>query len=540
METKLFKTIKWLSFSLYLLGTIIILGEAAIPSKQSAAQSNAVGNVIKDFIDGITDTKSELIKVKNIKIKENDEYNNKTIVEGTKFSLTAVIYPSNASNKSVIWESSNNDIVSINSNGEVYLKKAGHATISLISAENEAIFKTITISVSEAPITALEIINNNEEIFVGKTYNLTAKITPFVASYHPIEWSVEDSTILSITKQGTIKGLKEGKTIVKATSLEVTSSIEITVTKDPQADLPKIPLEALTLKNLSDNNEIILNKNLKLKYDIYPTNAYDVNVIWESSDDKVIKVKQDGTIYPVAVGSAKITIRSAVNKSIKSSIVLNVINIYPEKMSIISKLGTTVKVLKVNSSEKLDIKLEGDYTYDTISYSSSEPNVATIDNNGMIVCIKAGKTIIEASIGNNKISFELTIESPSYIKNQTHFLLLVRKGIGHFGAFFCLGLASIFMLLCFLKYLPSAFLLSAVQGFIIAGLSELIQAVTPGRFCTWNDVIIDFSGFICGVCGTIFIILLVKFIIWLIRTIKKERIYDPYALHPKRLSRKRK
>ena len=209
-------------------------------------------------------------------------------------------------------------------------------------------------------------------------------------------------------------------------------------------------------------------------------------------------------------------------------------------MSIISKLGTTVKVLKVNSSEKLDIKLEGDYTYDTISYSSSEPNVATIDNNGMIVGIKAGKTIIEASIGNNKISFELTIESPSYIKNQTHFLLLVRKGIGHFGAFFCLGLASIFMLLCFLKYLPSAFLLSAVQGFIIAGLSELIQAVTPGRFCTWNDVIIDFSGFICGVCGTIFIILLVKLIIWLIRTIKKERIYDPYALHPKRLSRKRK
>lgn len=539
METKLFKTIKWVFFSVYLLGIIIILGEAAIPSKQSAQQSNAVGSVIKNLIDSITNTKTEHIAVKDIFINEIDKYDNASLSEGTKFTLSAKVEPSTASNKSVSWKTSDDEIAVINSNGEVLLKKVGIVTISLTSSSDESIVKKLTINVTEAPITALKINNNNAEIVVGKTYNLTSTITPLIASYHKITWKVLDTSILSINENGTIKALKEGTTKVIAEVKGIKSELDIVVLKDQNSTLPKIPLESLTLLNVSNTNDVALYKNIKLTYDVYPKNAYDTNVIWESSNNDIISVDQNGTIYAKKTGSVTITIKSATNKTIKSSLVVNAINTYPSKISIASKLGTSVKTLNVHSSGKLEIALEGDYTTDLIEYSSSDTNIATIDHNGVIVALGAGETEIKATIGNETLSFKLSVLDPSPIKNQTQFLLIVRKGIGHFGAFFCLGLAAILTMLCFFKYIPSAFLLSIVQGFVIAALSELIQAVTPGRFCTWNDIIIDFSGFMAAICLVVFIIILIKFIIWLIRTFKKERNYNPYALHPKRIKRKR-
>ena len=66
---------------------------------------------------------------------------------GETYTLKATVQPSNASNKSVKWESTNSDVVNIN-NGIVNAKKIGRSTIKVISNENSSIYQMCDITVN--------------------------------------------------------------------------------------------------------------------------------------------------------------------------------------------------------------------------------------------------------------------------------------------------------------------------------------------------------------------------------------------------------
>lgn len=55
--------------------------------------------------------------------------NNIIVAEGDTLTLNAMIIPSNASNKSLNWKSSNDNIVAIDNNGLLNAKNVGEATI---------------------------------------------------------------------------------------------------------------------------------------------------------------------------------------------------------------------------------------------------------------------------------------------------------------------------------------------------------------------------------------------------------------------------
>ena len=77
---------------------------------------------------------------------------------------------------------------------------------------------------------------------------------------------------------------------------------------------------------------------------------------------------------------------------------------------------------------------------------------------------------------------------------------VIRKLVGHFGLF---GVTGVFTILAMLfteegieKRKIQTIVLSLPFGFSVALFSELEQLFTPGRFFTFNDVLIDFSGYI--------------------------------------------
>ena len=75
---------------------------------------------------------------------------------------------------------------------------------------------------------------------------------------------------------------------------------------------------------------------------------------------------------------------------------------------------------------------------------------------------------------------------------------MIRKGIGHFGAFFVLAIFASFVVIMFFKKKWLYALLSLVTGFLIAGLTEYIQTFVPGRSGLFKDVMIDYTGYIVG------------------------------------------
>jgi len=181
----------------------------------------------------------------------------------------------------------------------------------------------------------------------------------------------------------------------------------------------------------------------------------------------------------------------------------------------VSKIDDSSYSLTNGYSATLKLNFTTDSTFTTAKFTSSNTNVATISDNGIITPLKTGVTNISISINDGYLndinfSFKLTIERQDYIKDLPAFYLKVRKALGHFGAFFVLGVFSSLTYYLFLNKNKRtlSIIINVSQGAALAGLTELIQLLTPGRTGTMIDVLIDFSGFIIAA-----IILTIIFII---------------------------
>ena len=154
-------------------------------------------------------------------------------------------------------------------------------------------------------------------------------------------------------------------------------------------------------------------------------------------------------------------------------------------------------------SGKLNLNFDEKSTFTKVNYFSSDESVAVIGKDGTITPMKVGETIIKVICDDgmqNKIEFEikLKIKKQDYIKNVTDFIYKVRKGLGHFSAFLILGIVSTFTWLLFFrgKKLLFSIPLNYITGFIIACITELIQVYVPGRCGLFDDVILDYNGFL--------------------------------------------
>ena len=84
-----------------------------------------------------------------------------------------------------------------------------------------------------------------------------------------------------------------------------------------------------------------------------------------------------------------------------------------------------------------------------------------------------------------------------HIELDDQFLHIIRKLIGHFGFNLVLGITSIifYINLCIKKLYT--ILLHYGVGFLIAFISEfLLEGITSGRSASFNDVLIDYAGFL--------------------------------------------
>lgn len=262
------------------------------------------------------------------------------------------------------------------------------------------------------------------------------------------------------------------------------------------------------------------------------------NINYEMKDESIAKVEiqEDGLlakIVPVGIGETFLTVTDSVSKdsfTVKVIIMNQVIYTdYPYTI-----VGNTLNLIANNNYEitngnSATVRVNFDYektTYFDVIYSSDNPSVASINKDGVITTHKEGKvnisivcwdgisptTLENISSYNGAIraKITLTVNKQKLITDFESFFFLVRKGVGHFGAFLILGIFSTFTYMLFFdkkKWIWSC-PLNFLQGFALAGITELIQLLVPGRSGLLSDVLIDYSGFlISSVIITIGVIL---------------------------------
>lgn len=239
--------------------------------------------------------------VENVTLETNEI----ELKEGAAFVLEYAISPEDADNQNVTWESSDDGIASVSSDGTVTAVSAGQATVTVITEDgNKKDRCNVIVTAVDHPVEDIRIDPEEYELEIGKSFIPEVIFTPENATDKTLVWESSDNSVASVTAKGEVIGLAEGQVTITAVSEKAGKSAECHVT----VFKPEISVESISLDYTEI--EIYVDGNFQLTATILPENATNRNIVWSSSDESVAVSDQDGNITGKAIGQATITATS--------------------------------------------------------------------------------------------------------------------------------------------------------------------------------------------------------------------------------------
>ena len=155
---------------------------------------------------------------------------------GSSQTLTATVSPSNATNKTLTWSSSNTSVATV-SNGVV--KAVGFGTATITARSNNG--KTASCKVTVNPIqpTGIKATPETSTLYgLNGTVKLTANVMPSNATNKTVTWSSRNTSVATVSSDGTVKAVGYGTTVITATTVNgLTSNCTINVKKEEVTSL---------------------------------------------------------------------------------------------------------------------------------------------------------------------------------------------------------------------------------------------------------------------------------------------------------------
>lgn len=224
---------------------------------------------------------------------------------GDTTKLKAEILPWNAMPQEFIWSSSDESIVKIE-NGKITALKSGTSEIEVRTIDNK--FKAhCTVNVSDILLDSIELNQKSLTLNVGENSQLNVKFNPENATNKNVIWTSDDDSIASV-KDGKVLGVSAGSTTIIVTSEDgkLSDSCIVEVKKDENST-QKPNAEKISLnKNKAKLN---IGDKLHLEVSISPNDAKIPELIWTSSNEKIVSVK-NGVVTAISEGDALIKVSS--------------------------------------------------------------------------------------------------------------------------------------------------------------------------------------------------------------------------------------
>lgn len=168
---------------------------------------------------------TEVIKTNSIVLSENT----KSMYVSETSSLGVTILPENATDKSVTWSSSNNEVLEVNNEGLLTAKKEGQCKVN-VKTNDSGLTATCDVTVSSyVACTKFSLSNSQYTVDLDGEEQLKIKFTPADCSYQYLTYQIEDPSIISIDQNGKVFGLKEGQTRVFATHKDNNAKSELLI-----------------------------------------------------------------------------------------------------------------------------------------------------------------------------------------------------------------------------------------------------------------------------------------------------------------------
>lgn len=155
---------------------------------------------VKDKLDKVKEDKFNEEVGKGIEIEQGDLI----LAEGQKEQL------SHTSTLPVAWTSSNEEVVTVDSNGKITAIKEGNSTITVtINGTTVSASINITVKGKEVKVTGFEIKEESLDMEVNDSVELTYEVTPNNATNKKILWTSSDSKV-AVVSNGKITAVSKG------------------------------------------------------------------------------------------------------------------------------------------------------------------------------------------------------------------------------------------------------------------------------------------------------------------------------------------
>jgi len=282
-------------------------GQVILRLKDSSAQVSLLLATLHLAATSVSLTKKTTSSPDDVDVTDVtlDQYS-LTLTAGDTAFLTAIIEPSDATNKNVNWSSSNDNVATVD-NGAVNAVTAGSATITVTTEDGgKTASCTVTVNPVDPNTVAVTGVTLNQYSLIltaGYSAILTATVEPSNATYKNVNWSSSNNGVATVDN-GTVIAVAAGSAIITVTTVNGGKMASCTVTVNP-VDPNAVAVTGVTLNH--DNLVLTAGDTAILTATIEPSNATYKNVNWSSSNNGVATV-DNGTVTAVAAGSATITV----------------------------------------------------------------------------------------------------------------------------------------------------------------------------------------------------------------------------------------
>lgn len=293
----------------------------------------------------------------------------------------------------VTWASSDPTVATVSSSGLLTAVKVGNVTIT---ASMNSISGTAGVSVTSAVLTAINVGMTSPSLAAGSSEQLTAtgvysdNSTQSLTTQ--VTWSSSDATVASVSAAGLLSALKGGSVTVTATLGAISGTGNVVVT-------------ATTLTSIRINPALFSiasgqNKQLSALGVYSNGTSQDVTsqVTWNTQNAAAATVNSSGLVSGVGAGSATITatIGSTTGSTVATitAAQLQSILVAPAAASIATGQTQAFSANGIFSDgSQIDIT-------NSVTWSSSATNFATVDAAGLATGVSSGTAMISASSGS--------------------------------------------------------------------------------------------------------------------------------------------
>jgi len=321
--------------------------------------------------------------VSSLEISEHDKFMN----VGTSGTLTVSVGSSTATNKNVIWTSSDDSICSVDQEGNLIANVPGTAIITATAADGSGLSDTCIIRVVN-PVTGIRVEPDTVRMLVGDSYIVNAVITPDNATVKEVDWTSSNEQVAVVDEAGEVFAVGVGKCKITATSKDgnaIKGNCWVYVT--PVIDISSIRINSSEIYMLTG-------KSRQLSVRVRPVVNTD-SFEWYSTDTGIVTVDNRGVVTTVGPGVADVVAESnagGVSSTCK-----------------VHSLAISRSSIKLEQYDSYWLDLLGVQDGDRIVWRSNNPRVATVSATGQVIGRMAGTTTITAFTHDKTLSCTVTV-----------------------------------------------------------------------------------------------------------------------------------